>query len=69
VAVDANGGGRGGTVQLETPSGPDKKPSFKRNLERLRALVGAPRPTEPPPKQELPDDGKKKKDSRQQSLF
>jgi len=54
---------------LETPSGPDKKPSFKRNLERLRALVGAPRPTEPPPKQELPDDGKKKKDSRQQSLF
>jgi hypothetical protein len=29
---------------LETPSGPDGKPSFARNLERLRALAGAPRP-------------------------
>jgi deoxyribonuclease-4 len=29
---------------LETPSGPDKQPSFARNLARLRALVGAPRP-------------------------
>ncbi len=55
---------------LETPSGPDKLPSFKRNLERLRALVGAPRPTEPPPRQEVPDEGKgKKKNDRQQSLF
>jgi deoxyribonuclease-4 len=53
---------------LETPSGPDKQPSFKRNLERLRALVGAPRPSEPPPKQEVPADEKKKND-RQQSLF
>ena len=31
---------------LETPSGPDKKTSFARNLARLRALVGAPRPEE-----------------------
>src|SRR6185369_1875522 len=29
---------------LETPSGPDKQPSFARNLGRLRALIGAPRP-------------------------
>jgi deoxyribonuclease-4 len=29
---------------LETPSGPDKLPSFARNLARLRALIGAPRP-------------------------
>src|SRR3954470_5966486 len=29
---------------LETPSGSDKLPSFARNLQRLRALVGAPRP-------------------------
>ena len=29
---------------LETPSGPDKLPSFARNLQRLRALIGAPRP-------------------------
>ena len=33
---------------LETPSGPDKLPSFARNLARLRALIGAPRPTQPP---------------------
>jgi deoxyribonuclease IV len=33
---------------LETPSGPDKLPSFARNLRRLRALIGAPRPTQPP---------------------
>ncbi len=32
---------------LETPSGPDKLPSFARNLGRLRALIGAPRPTAP----------------------
>ena len=31
-------------------------------------LIGAPRPSEPPPKQEVPDEGKKK-DERQQSLF
>ncbi len=55
---------------LETPSGPDKLPSFKRNLERLRGMIGAPKPTDPPPKQEVPDEGKgKKKNSRQQSLF
>jgi deoxyribonuclease IV len=29
---------------LETPSGPDKLSSFARNLARLRALIGAPRP-------------------------
>jgi deoxyribonuclease-4 len=36
---------------LETPSGPDKQPSFARNLARLRALIGAPRPPAPPPAQ------------------
>ena len=36
---------------LETPSGPDRKTSFARNLARLRALVGAPRPEESPPEQ------------------
>ncbi|HEY8926945.1 MAG TPA: deoxyribonuclease IV [Polyangia bacterium] len=36
---------------LETPSGPDGKTSFARNLARLRALVGAPRPDESPPAQ------------------
>jgi len=36
---------------LETPSGPDGKPSFSRNLARLRALAGAPRPAEAPPVQ------------------
>ena len=57
---------------LETPPGPDKKPSFKRNLERLRALIGAPRPTEAPKAQTLPEKpgGKKKKAAGQQaSLF
>jgi deoxyribonuclease-4 len=56
---------------LETPSGPDKLPSFKRNLERLRALIGAPRPPGPPKDQTPPDDGsqKKKKGGRQASLF
>jgi len=58
---------------LETPSGADKLPSFKRNLKRLRALVGAPRPTGPPKDQTPPDDpqkkGDKKKDARQASLF
>jgi deoxyribonuclease IV len=33
---------------LETPSGPDKQPSFARNLARLRALIGAPRPAAAP---------------------
>ncbi len=32
---------------LETPSGPDKLTSFARNLRRLRALIGAPRPSGP----------------------
>jgi len=36
---------------LETPSGPDGKTSFARNLVRLRALVGAARPAEAPPVQ------------------
>jgi len=57
---------------LETPSGPDKLPSFKRNLERLRALIGAPRPAGPPKDQTPPEDearAKKKKDDRQASLF
>ena len=31
---------------LETPSGPDKLPSYARNLLRLRGLIGAERPTE-----------------------
>jgi deoxyribonuclease-4 len=50
---------------LETPSGPDKLPSFKRNLERLRALIGAPRPPGPPKSQVPPD----KKPDPQISLF
>jgi deoxyribonuclease-4 len=50
---------------LETPSGPDKLPSFKRNLGRLRALIGAPRPAGPPRSQALPD----KIDPRQGRLF
>lgn len=57
---------------LETPSGPDKLPSFKRNLERLRALIGAPRPPGPPKSQALSDADsakKKKKDARQARLF
>jgi deoxyribonuclease-4 len=33
---------------LETPSGPDGKTSFARNLVRLRALIGAPRPAARP---------------------
>jgi len=49
---------------LETPSGSDKLPSFSRNLQRLRALVGAPRPTMPPPVQAVA----KAKDDRQASL-
>jgi deoxyribonuclease IV len=36
---------------VETPSGPDKLPSFARNLARLRALRGSPRPRLPPPSQ------------------
>jgi deoxyribonuclease-4 len=33
---------------LETPSGPDKLPSYARNLARLRGLIGAERPTSGP---------------------
>jgi deoxyribonuclease IV len=40
---------------LETPSGPDKLPSFARNLARLRALRGGPRPTMRPPSQSSAD--------------
>jgi deoxyribonuclease-4 len=50
---------------LETPSGPDKLPSFKRNLGRLRALIDAPMPAGPPKSQALPD----KIDPRQGRLF
>ena len=50
---------------LETPSGPDKLPSFARNLARLRSLIGAPRPPGPPKSQALPD----KADPRQGKLF
>jgi len=50
---------------LETPHGPDKLPSFARNLARLRALIGAPRPPGPPKSQALPE----KKDPRQGRLF
>ena len=50
---------------LETPSGPDKQPSFARNLARLRALIGAPRPPGPPKVQALPDEV----DPRQGRLF
>jgi len=50
---------------LETPSGPDKQPSFARNLARLRALIGAPRPPGPPKSQALPDE----RDPRQGRLF
>jgi deoxyribonuclease-4 len=50
---------------LETPHGPDKLPSFARNLARLRGLVGAPRPPGPPKSQALPE----KRDPRQGRLF
>ena len=50
---------------LETPHGPDKLPSFARNLARLRALIGAPRPPGPPRSQALPE----KRDPRQGRLF
>jgi deoxyribonuclease-4 len=50
---------------LETPDGPDGKSSFPRNLARLRALIGAPRPAGPPKSQALPD----KADPRQGRLF
>jgi deoxyribonuclease-4 len=47
---------------LETPPGPDKQPSFKRNLRRLRALIGAPKPPGPPKSQAVPDaKGSKKR--------
>jgi deoxyribonuclease-4 len=49
---------------LETPSGADKLPSFARNLQRLRALIGAPRPSMPPPVQAP----KKPRDDRQVEL-
>jgi deoxyribonuclease-4 len=48
---------------LETPSGPDKQTSFARNLQRLRSLIAAPRPTMPPPAQ-VP----KSRDDRQVTL-
>ena len=50
---------------LETPSGADKQPSFARNLARLRALIGAPRPPGPPRSQALPENI----DPRQGRLF
>jgi len=50
---------------LETPHGPDKLRSFARNLARLRALIGAPRPPGPPKSQALPDEI----DPRQGRLF
>ena len=50
---------------LETPHGPDKLPSFARNLARLRGLIGAPRPPGPPRSQALPE----KIDPRQGRLF
>jgi deoxyribonuclease-4 len=50
---------------LETPSGPDKLPSFARNLARLRALIGAPRPAGPPRSQLPPDEA----NPRQGRLF
>ena len=50
---------------LETPSGPDKQPSFARNLQRLRALIGVSRPSGPPKSQALPTD----EDPRQGRLF
>lgn len=43
---------------LETPSGPDGKPSFARNLALLRALEGAARPEEAPPAQTKESGGK-----------
>jgi deoxyribonuclease-4 len=42
---------------LETPSGPDKLRSFARNLVRLRALIGAARPTARPPSQSASHPG------------
>jgi deoxyribonuclease-4 len=53
---------------LETPPGKDRQTSFKRNLRRLRALIGAPRPPGPPKSQTPPDD-KKKRIGAQQNLF
>jgi deoxyribonuclease-4 len=50
---------------LETPSGPDGARSFKRNLDRLRALIDAPRPPGPPRSQALPEE----RDPRQGRLF
>jgi deoxyribonuclease-4 len=58
---------------LETPSGPDKQPSFKRNLERLRALIDAPKPPGPTRSQLLPEGApstkKKRLDALQVRLF
>lgn len=50
---------------LETPDGPDGKSSFARNLARLRAFIGAPKPPGPPKSQALPE----KVDPRQGRLF
>jgi deoxyribonuclease-4 len=50
---------------LETPSGPDKLPSFRRNLQRLRALIGAARPSGPAKAQSLPE----RRDPAQGRLF
>jgi deoxyribonuclease-4 len=44
---------------LETPSGADGKSSFARNLVRLRAMEGAPRPEEPSPLQVAPTSSKR----------
>ena len=50
---------------LETPSGPDGASSFARNLQRLRTLIGVPRPAGPPKLQALAA----KADPRQGRLF
>jgi deoxyribonuclease-4 len=54
---------------LETPSGPDKLPSFARNLRRLRALIGAPRPTQPPRPPSITGRRRNPPDPRQTTLF
>jgi deoxyribonuclease IV len=47
---------------LETPSGPDKLPSFARNLARLRALIGAPRPQQQPRPPAPPRPSRRRRD-------
>jgi deoxyribonuclease IV len=54
---------------LETPSGPDKLPSFARNLARLRALIGAPRPTQLPRPPTITGRRRNLPDPRQTTLF